>query len=636
MSNNIQKKTRDSNFELLRIISMMMIIGVHYFNGSMGGALSKVNKTDTNYYITYLFMALFIIGVNCFVLITGYYQINIEKIKINKIIKIIAIMLFYSNLFYFISILLGENKFVLKEFIKLQFPFFRDRFWFMKIYIILYLLSPYINCALHKLDIKMYKNLLIILTVFFSLWPSFLPGTPNNDGGYGIITFVYLYSIGGYLRLFKGEKNKSQYKYLLLYIICSLCTFILSINGFYSWGYNYIFNVLGSVALFIFFKSIKLKSKFINIIAESIISVYFIHTNYSIREIIYKKILKCNNYYLEWNFIFHMLSSVILIFSCSVIIDIIFRNILKFILKYKKYLVLIWNKLIDYSILIINNLYYFNDKLMKIILKKPSVLKIDETIEYIINNNCSVSRYGDGELKLMRDNSIFFQEKNEELSRRLKEIISNKLNKHIVCLPDIFGELDAYADEPQSYWKLHIAKTRLTWYKVLNRDKQYYNAFISRCYYMYKDKSKSEEWFKKIKLIWKDRDIVIVEGEKSRLGIGNDLFENTNSIERILCPAKNAFSKYNEILEQVIKVDKNKLILLAIGPTATVLSYDLCKAGYQAIDIGHIDIEYEWFLMGASKKEKVKNKFIGEAPGGTDVGECEDLDYKNQIISKVY
>ena len=53
---------------------------------------------------------------------------------------------------------------------------------------------------------------------------------------------------------------------------------------------------------------------------------------------------------------------------------------------------------------------------------------------------------------------------------------------------------------------------------------------------------------------------------------------------------------------------KNKLILIALGPTATVLSYDLNKLGYQAIDIGHADIEYEWYLRKAKKKIPIKNK----------------------------
>ena len=82
------------------------------------------------------------------------------------------------------------------------------------------------------------------------------------------------------------------------------------------------------------------------------------------------------------------------------------------------------------------------------------------------------------------------------------------------------------------------------------------------------------------------------------------IFDNTNSIERILCPPVNAFEKYDTILEQVKKYGTQKLILIALGHTATVLTYDLAIAGYQAIDIGHVDIEYEWYKLGAKRKLK--------------------------------
>ena len=103
------------------------------------------------------------------------------------------------------------------------------------------------------------------------------------------------------------------------------------------------------------------------------------------------------------------------------------------------------------------------------------------------------------------------------------------------------------------------------------------------------------------------------------MGIGNDLFADTKSIKRILAPSKNAFSKYDEILNVVKKnISKDKLILIALGPTATVLAYDLFKLGYQAIDIGHIDIEYEWYLRGATEKIKIPNKFVNEVSGGEE------------------
>ena len=122
---------------------------------------------------------------------------------------------------------------------------------------------------------------------------------------------------------------------------------------------------------------------------------------------------------------------------------------------------------------------------------------------------------------------------------------------------------------------------------------------------------------------------------KSRLGIGNNLLNNANSIKRIICPAENAFEKYDEILAAVKNHEKSKLILLALGPTATVLAYDLSRIGYQAVDIGNVDIEYEWFLKRAENKFAVKNKYIGEVPNGTRVGEIYDQKYESQILVQI-
>ncbi|MGL5352213.1 MAG: GT-D fold domain-containing glycosyltransferase, partial [Clostridium sp.] len=150
-----------------------------------------------------------------------------------------------------------------------------------------------------------------------------------------------------------------------------------------------------------------------------------------------------------------------------------------------------------------------------------------------------------------------------------------------------------------------------------------------------KEKGKVKERFNNIKKIWENREIVIVEGEKSRLGVGNDLFINAKLIERIICPSINAFSKYSNILEAVKGQNKEKVILIALGPTATVLACDLAREGYQAIDIGHIDIEYEWFLQGVIEKCPVENKYIGEINGGSNVADITDENYEKQIICKV-
>ena len=106
-------------------------------------------------------------------------------------------------------------------------------------------------------------------------------------------------------------------------------------------------------------------------------------------------------------------------------------------------------------------------------------------------------------------------------------------------------------------------------------------------------------------------------------------------MQRIICPNENAFEKYGQILGAVKKQDKGRLVLLALGPTATILAYDLAKEGFRAVDIGHIDIEYEWYLMGATEKVAVKNKYTNEAYGGNQQFGIEDKEYEKQIVVKV-
>ena len=132
------------------------------------------------------------------------------------------------------------------------------------------------------------------------------------------------------------------------------------------------------------------------------------------------------------------------------------------------------------------------------------------------------------------------------------------------------------------------------------------------------------------------KDVLTTEDEKSRIGIGNDLFDNMKSISRIICPSVNAFKIYNKILNEILKIDKNKLILIALGPTATILAYDLYKNGYHAIDIGHVDIEYEWYLRNSTSKIKIEGKFVNEVKeGNMRIKKIKDKKYYNQIIKKI-
>ena len=266
---------------------------------------------------------------------------------------------------------------------------------------------------------------------------------------------------------------------------------------------------------------------------------------------------------------------------------------------------------------------------------QPSVKATDESLNLIVQKKCSISRYGDGEFNLMNGQSLRFQPYSKELSLRLREIIKSNQENHEVLIPNIFNNVDWCTERSRNYWVRYLNLNRRKIYKLLQRDKIYYDSLVTRLYIDHKDKSQSEFRFKTIKKLWDKREVIIVEGEQSRLGIGNNLFDNAKSIKRILCPVTNAFKRYDQILEEVKKHDQSKLVLIALGPTATVLAYDLASIGYHAVDIGHIDIEYEWFLNNAVEKEAIKNKYVGEVPDGTEVHGINDIKYENEIVIRI-
>lgn len=267
--------------------------------------------------------------------------------------------------------------------------------------------------------------------------------------------------------------------------------------------------------------------------------------------------------------------------------------------------------------------------------KKPKIEYTDETINFLLENNCSMSRYGDGEFSLISGESLKFQPYNKELATKLKNILISDDKNIIIGIPYAINALDSYTYKAQKYWGKYLNLNRNKIYKLLDMEKQYFDTQVTRLYMDTADKLKVRDRFNKLKKIWYRKTIVIVEGEKSRLGVGNDLFSNANSISRIICPSIDAYNKYNDILKEIKKQNKESLILIALGPTATVLSYELSKLGYRALDIGHIDIEYEWFLNNSKQKEPVKNKYIGEINGGDIVEDTNNLKYKKEIIKYI-
>ncbi|MGB8815777.1 MAG: SP_1767 family glycosyltransferase [Minisyncoccia bacterium] len=274
------------------------------------------------------------------------------------------------------------------------------------------------------------------------------------------------------------------------------------------------------------------------------------------------------------------------------------------------------------------NIYILKNK------KQPKVLSIIETIDLINKMNLSVIRFGDGEMSLMDGVDLAFQKYDSGLAQRLVTILQTKSDKLLICIPGIWKNINSFNKRDFWFFMHHLFRYRHTWLNLLSSDQIYGNTFVTRPYLTFKDKSKSGYTFDKILSIWKEKDIVLIEGEKSRLGVGNDLFNNVKSFKRILCPSENAFSKYNEIKAEAVKIDKNKLILISLGPTAKVLAFDLFLLGYRVVDIGHIDMEYEMFLKKETKIIKVRYKYFNEI-SERNPEEYNDKKYLDQIITKI-
>jgi len=288
------------------------------------------------------------------------------------------------------------------------------------------------------------------------------------------------------------------------------------------------------------------------------------------------------------------------------------------------------------------NTYYV--KKNKKVLKKckiPKTYNWNETVDKITNEKVSACRRSDGEFKWMCH--IFqwsYQEDSKELASDLKEVISSNDSRILICIPNETiwktGKT-AYTN----YWEYTLGKYRRKWYKYIDFNRKYYDSSFNYCYDF--NKSNRDEAIRKhnkIKEIWKDRDVLIIEGKLSRIGVGNDSFDNVKSIKRILCPATNAYTIKDKIIEYVQNnIDKEVLLLASLGPTAKIVCYKLALQGYQAIDIGHFDINYEYALIGATSPIPIKNKYSNEAShlGGNIVQDkIDDKEYNSQIIAEIY
>ncbi|HEM2548770.1 TPA: SP_1767 family glycosyltransferase [Streptococcus suis] len=260
------------------------------------------------------------------------------------------------------------------------------------------------------------------------------------------------------------------------------------------------------------------------------------------------------------------------------------------------------------------------------------VKPILQSLHYILENSCSVARFGDGEMDIIAGHSIPYQDYNPQLASELSHILGLESNERLmVCLSDVFENRERYTEDCSSFWEGHLQYYQ-DYYRQICKAPWYGSTFISRPYMDLADKSVSANYFRNLKKIWKGRDILIVEGKTSRSGVGNDLFQEAKSIQRIICPSKNAYAQIEDIISAIQTYGQDKLVLLMLGPTAKVIAYRLSTTTMQCVDIGHIDSEYEWFTMQAQTKIKLQHKHTAEHNFDQDIIFTEDQEYLQQIV----
>lgn len=280
--------------------------------------------------------------------------------------------------------------------------------------------------------------------------------------------------------------------------------------------------------------------------------------------------------------------------------------------------------------------YEIIDKYMKNLYQFPQMGSTEEAIDKMVHEGCSLVRYGDGEFETIagRDGTVY-QKHNPELARRLAEILTDRDEKLLIGIANNYGTLEEYTEDAADSIRFYMNEsTRKFHMSILEKDRVYYDAYMFKTYFGYRNREDTWKRVALVKKIWAGRDVVIVEGDKTRTGYGNDLLDNVKSLRRILTPTSNAFDKYTEILNAALKLEKDCLILVVLGQTANLLVYDLMKKGYQAVDIGQIDMDYQWYRMGAQKRMPIPDRYVSQLPPA-EIEEVNDAVYLNQVMERI-
>lgn len=285
MDLKINKETggRESSIEMLRCISMFMILVLH--------ANYQIQGFPTCYEISSsylgatrcLLQSLSYGAVDIFLIISGYFSI---KPSVKGITRFLSQVIFWVWIPYLIAVIfygMPINKMLLSNLILGD-----NALWFVKAYLFLYVLAPVLNIFCQHAAKRMFQYVIVAFFGLQVIWGIITFGVPTLEGGYSPISFVGMYLLGRYLKLHFPIKAYKPRFYLLMYLGLSvfmaglIC--VATLLG-KEWVTNSILNymspgvIVASASLFMFFLGFKWKNRYVNWIASSCFAVYLLHSH---------------------------------------------------------------------------------------------------------------------------------------------------------------------------------------------------------------------------------------------------------------------------------------------------------------------------------------------------------------------
>lgn len=350
-----EKKTRQANIELLRILAMLMIIALHYLD--KGGILVPFEHGMTGMQILHRLLQILCIGaVNLYVLISGYFLVE-ARFTVKKVVLLWAQVLFYAwgmAAIFFLTGTVNIGEQGIYDLIPVVLPVTGNHYWFATVYLTLFAVSPFINVAIKHMTRVQHGWAIGIMVLIFSLWNTVLPFTiPVTDGeGMDLPWFICLYLIAAYIRKYPDCVKLKKRFCLPLYFGSAVLSVLLGLLlllvdtkvgklGGYAgnfFPYNSLLTLTASVALFLFFLQWNIKDGFV---ARCIVKfgactfgVFLIHEHFYMRYL-WPKWFGVAEMADSPFMILHMAGTVLAVFFACAVIDMVRQWIFKLIFQNK-------------------------------------------------------------------------------------------------------------------------------------------------------------------------------------------------------------------------------------------------------------------------------------------------------------